>query len=231
MKISARQLLITALLLFVLSASTVAAPAELWAIDPVTGTKVCVIFQNDNQTLVSVSWLGAAVGGLAEGQGQLQFVYRDKASKEIKARADGGMKASKLHGQVSIRWSDGDSYDGNYQDGWRDGGGVYRFASGTVYEGEWKNGICEGKGLMKYANGNIYDGEFKNGVPDGKGTIKWKAGMEYAVYEGDVRNNMPEGQGTYRWPDGRSYQGSFINGAFGACCVTRTAKWNTMTNG
>ena len=58
-------------------------------------------------------------------------------------------------------------------------------------------------------------------MPDGKGTIKWKAGTEYAVYEGDVRNNMPEGQGTYRWPDGRSYQGSFINGAFGGHGVLR----------
>ena len=32
---------------------------------------------------------------------------------------------------------------------------------------------------------------------------------------------MPEGQGTYRWPDGRSYQGSFINGAFGGHGVLR----------
>ena len=197
-------MLITALLLFVLSASTVAAPAELWAIDPVTGTKVCVIFQNDNQTLVSVSWLGAAVGGLAEGQGQLQFVYRDKASKEIKARADGG---------GVYRFASGTVYEGEWKNGICEGKGLMKYANGNIYDGEFKNGVPDGKGTIKWEAGMeyaVYEGDVRNNMPEGQGTYRWPDGRSY---QGSFINGAFGGHGVLRDKNGKvEYDGEWVNG-------------------
>ncbi len=153
--------------LFLIATSTTAlAAVEAWTTDPATGCKIGVVFLADGLTLVSANWSGPTVGGMAEGKGTLQFVYKDKPGTETKVQAEAEMKAGKLDGHANIKWSDGDSFDGNYREGQREGRGVFKFADGRVYEGEFKNGKPDGYGIGKDANGKVaHDGQWKNGEP------------------------------------------------------------------
>ena len=99
-------------LLLIATSTTALAAVEAWTADPATGSKIGVVFLTDGLTLVSANWSGPTVGGMAEGQGKLQFVYKDKPGTETKVQADAEMKAGKLDGHVSINWSDGDSFAG-----------------------------------------------------------------------------------------------------------------------
>jgi hypothetical protein len=180
--------------------------AELWATDPANGTKICVVSKADGVTLVSANWSGPAAGGLAEGQGTLVYVYKDKSGKEIKAQGDVEMKAGKLNGKVSINWSDGASYDGYYRDGWRNGQGIYRWPDGKVYEGEWKNGVREGNGVVKDAAGKvIHEGLWKDDKPAGESAAVGPAGalkadkvlgIPWGAGEDETRRIMKERPGT-----------------------------------
>ena len=153
-------------LLLIATSTTALAAVEAWTADPATGSKIGVVFLTDGLTLVSANWSGPTVGGMAEGQGKLQFVYKDKSGTETKVQADAEMKAGKLDGHVSINWSDGDSFAGNYREGLREGRGVYKLADGRVYDGEWKAGKQDGYGVGKDATGKvIHDGPWKNGEP------------------------------------------------------------------
>ena len=151
---------------FGLKADAAALATEQWITDPANGSKICIMFRGDGITLVSASWSGAVVDGKADGQGKLQFVYKDKAGKETKVQADAEMKAGKLDGKVSIKWSDGDAYDGDYKDGQRNGQGIFKYSSGQSYEGAWMNGMANGYGVGKTSDGKIFhEGEWKDGKP------------------------------------------------------------------
>ena len=47
-----------------------------------------------------------------------------------------------------------------------DGKGVMKFSSGDVYDGDWENGKMNGKGAMLYHDGVFYQGDWKDGKPD-----------------------------------------------------------------
>lgn len=49
-----------------------------------------------------------------------------------------------------------DVYDGEYEDGVRQGSGIYKCIGDGVYYGELKNNEAEGRGRMKYTNGSEY---------------------------------------------------------------------------
>lgn len=203
------------------------------ATDRETGTKICIMLQTDDSALVSAIWSGPSANGMADGQGHLEYVYKEKDGTEIKVQADGEMKAARLHGKVSIRWSNGSSYDGDYLAGIRHGRGIFKNAAdgtsydgdwkndmpngygtanwkeGNSYQGDWKNGYLDGTGIFRFANGDVYQGEFKNGIREGNGTFKWKDGNSY---QGDWKNNKADGKGVYRFANGGVYQGEFKNG-------------------
>ena len=62
-------------------------------------------------------------------------------------------------------YQNGDSYEGDWVNGKRDGKGKMIYANGDAYEGDWVNG----KGKMIYANGDSYEGDWLNDKRDGKG--------------------------------------------------------------
>ena len=176
--------------LFLIATSTTAlAAVEAWTTDPATGSKIGVVFFTDGLTLVSANWTGPTVGGMAEGQGKLQFIYKDKSGTETKVQADAEMKAGKLNGHVSIKWSDGDSFEGNYREGLREGKGIYKYTDGSIYDGEWKTGKQDGRGVYKLADGRVYDGEWKDGKQDGYGVGKDATGK--VIYDGQWKNGEP----------------------------------------
>ena len=194
-------------ILTILGAGSAVLAAEQWATDPATGAKVGIMLADDG-TLVSVSWSGPTAGGLAEGQGKLQFVFKSKDGQETKAQAVAEMKAGKLNGKATVKWSTGDSYDGYCQDGLLNGLGIYRLADGSTYQGEFVNGRYEGRGTFTFSDGQMYDGDWKNGVYEGRGTYKWPSGI---TYEGEFSRGHKEGRGGQKWPDGAAYDGDWKN--------------------
>lgn len=110
-------------------------------------------------------------------------------------------------------------------------GQLWRFSNGDTYQGQWKNGLMDGKGLMIYQNGNRYDGEWKAGQRHGKGKLSYrsgsfykgnwahdeKSGKGYTLYRngqryvGEYRHNKPHGHGV-QVQDGETYRGTFSRG-------------------
>ena len=187
--------------IFLLSGATALA-AEQWAADPANGSKICIVFTGDNVTLVSASWSGPEAGGLADGQGKLQFVYRDKAGKETKVQADAEMKAGKLDGKVSMKWSGGDAFEGTYKNGLRESG-TLRWAGGLSYEGEWKNGQPNGHGLGRNSAGNIYfEGQWQDGKPMTPLKTETVLGIPWGAAEGEGNRIMLERPKTTKYSGG-----------------------------
>ena len=77
--------------------------AESWATDPKTGAQVC--WAADNYNIVAATWSGPKVNNKAEGKGVLTVTTRGKDGGETQGQADAEMKAGKLDGNVSIKWS------------------------------------------------------------------------------------------------------------------------------
>lgn len=189
---------------FILLSGANALAAEQWATDPANGSRIC-IFLGDDLTLVAANWSGPAVGGLAEGQGKLQYVLKDKSGKETKAQADAEMQAGKLSGKASIKWSDGDSYDGYYRDGLRNGQGAFKFADGRTYEGNFTNGVPNGYGVSRDAADKIvHDGEWKDGKPVIAVKTDKVLGIPWGASEEQARSIMKQRPNTTAY--------SFMNG-------------------
>lgn len=113
------------------------------------------------------------------------------------------------NGQGSMKYDNGNSYEGSYRNGSHHGKGVFRWNDGAVYDGDWVDGDKTGKGTMTYADGDSYSGDWVDNELHGKGTYTWASGSKYV---GDWVNSERTGQGTYTWNDGSVYKGAFVNG-------------------
>lgn len=96
------------------------------------------------------------------------------------------------------------------------GKGKMTYANGNTYDGDWNNGQIEGIGTFTWANGKVYKGGQKNGKQHGRFDflILGKGKMIYAdgdSYEGDWIEGNLEGSGSFKCSDGRSYVGGFKN--------------------
>ena len=58
-------------------------------------------------------------------------------------------------------YKNGDTYEGPFVNGKREGKGVYIYQNGDKYEGEFKRGKKDGEGKYTYRNGNVYEGTWK----------------------------------------------------------------------
>ena len=111
-------------------------------------------------------------------------------------------------------------YEGEYDAAGRaEGWGTIRFADGDVYEGEWKADEKEGRGTYRYVSGNVYEGEFKTGEKEGRGTCRYADGD---VYDGEYKAGKKEGRGTYRYADGEAEVGRYRAGKD----VGEAARWS-----
>ena len=109
-----------------------------------------------------------------------------------------------------LRLNDGTYYkglvnsNGNYE-----GKGYILWPNGDSYEGEFKEGYRHGKGTYKYKNGNTYTGDFIYSKRTGKGVYTFKSGERY---EGEFKDNKFNGTGTYYFSNGEYYEGEFKDG-------------------
>ena len=71
-----------------------------------------------------------------------------------------------------------------------------------IYEGEYENGRRNGKGTFYFSSGEKYEGEFRDGKREGKGTFYWD---DTSKWEGTFVDNEMDGDGTFfdgedSWP-------------------------------
>lgn len=100
-------------------------------------------------------------------------------------------------------------YEGESNNGKRDGEGVLSSLEGHRYEGQFKDDKITGKGTYTWPSKNVYHGDFVDGKRHGKGIIKLPNG---ASYEGDFANDKMTGKGISKDVNGNSIEGSFYDG-------------------
>ena len=128
---------------------------------------------------------------------------------------------SDKHVYCTIKFDNGDCYNGFVQNNHLDGNGTMIYANGNTYIGDWKCGIRCGNGVMHKGgkpNGIIisysdsYDGEWENDMPHGRGTKTYgKIGNKYY---GGWKCGMRHGQGILTHVNGNKYVGYWENGKF-----------------
>ena len=144
----------------------------------------------------------------------------------------GQWKNDKFSGWGRESRTNGDVYEGRYENGLLNGKGIFlnnknhkyvgdfmntkRWGKGDLttdkihYEGDFYNNQIHGNGRIKFLREGIeYKGTFKNDKIDGYGVFKWKNGD---IYEGQVRSGRMHGFGKYKYKNGQVYKGVFNNG-------------------
>ncbi len=70
--------------------------------------------------------------------------------------------------------------------GKKKGKGIEFYSNGEKYEGDFDDDVKNGKGVMIYKSGKRFEGFFKNDYFDGKGVIVDKDKVEHVEYENGV---------------------------------------------
>lgn len=109
-------------------------------------------------------------------------------------------------GYGKIEYSTGDSYEGYWKNGKKNGNGLYRFRGGGSFLGQFADDVPNGNGQRIYSSGNFYEGEFLGGKKNGIGKMRFKNGD---IYEGSWNNDDMQGEGTYYWTTGDWFVGKF----------------------
>lgn len=113
---------------------------------------------------------------------------------------------NKPHGKGVYQRLNGDVYKGEFRHGVMHGVGLYKFSNGDVYKGGWSKGVAEGRGELNYQNGNRYVGEWQLGQRHGKGVLFYRSG---SIYKGQWANDQKQGKGLMTYRNGERYIGDY----------------------
>lgn len=117
-----------------------------------------------------------------------------------------------------MRYSNGNIYDGDWQNGNPEGQCTFIRNDGHRYVGGW--GVTESKDMCGSKGQGTYfypDGAFRSGIWDGENLIEGKGVLRYddgSSYDGDICNNLRHGQGVYTLADGTVLSGTFCDDQF-----------------
>ena len=115
-----------------------------------------------------------------------------------------------FHGKGSLRYANGETYEGTFLHDLQDGHGTHRWPSGASYEGEWIAGVRTGVGSYIFPDGAKFVGRFKANVREGaKGEYVWINGE---TYTGSFKADKRDGPGLFLWSSGRSDLCTFAKG-------------------
>jgi hypothetical protein len=205
-----------------LAVSPVPPEKPRWTTDSSNG---CRVWDRAPQRDQTVTWSGPCPGGVAQGQGVLQWFIKDTPTH----RFEGELHEGKMQGRgILIHvWPIAHRYEGEFFDGEKHGRGVTLtlkskiLPDGFRYEGEYQNGWPHGRGILTTADGDlIYDGEQRFGVMHGRGVWKARNGDRY---EGEWWRGFAHGQGTKTDRDGRTHTGIWTKG-----CLREGQNWITV---
>jgi hypothetical protein len=119
-------------------------------------------------------------------------------------------------------------YQGNWDQGVKNGQGKLLMRDGGFYEGEFKDGEMTGVGKLVWPDGASYDGQFFEGEKHGRGHWISATGDQY---DGDWCLNWMNGQGRYTKNDGEVITGGFKNNKPQGQCVVESAQgWKYTGN-
>lgn len=71
----------------------------------------------------------------------------------------GFMKDNVPQGAGVATYSNGDKFEGTYENSKRSGRGKYTFKNGASYDGMYQDGVKSGFGVMKYPDKSSYEGK------------------------------------------------------------------------
>jgi hypothetical protein len=100
-----------------------------------------------------------------------------------------------------------DMYDGEWENGIRNGYGSYIWILGDHYHGYWRCGNLHGFGTYIWNDKRIYTGEWNHHEQSGFGIHQWPDG---SIYEGNWEVGNRHGYGTMNWSNGEKYEGIWI---------------------
>jgi hypothetical protein len=83
-----------------------------------------------------------------------------------------------------------------------------KWADNCYYEGEFENSFISGKGIYYWSDGRIYSGNWHENRMHGFGTFLWPDGKKY---EGNYINDKKHGFGKYYWTPNIYYEGNWVN--------------------
>ena len=111
------------------------------------------------------------------GHGKMTWYETTKGTGDkIKNTYKGDMYSNVIHGRGLLKRSNGDFYDGEFENAVFNGEGVYQWSNSKLkYKGQFRNGFLHGYGVLHNYNG-IYEGEFRRGLMSGKGLINFYNG-------------------------------------------------------
>jgi len=109
---------------------------------------------------------------------------------------------------MKVFFENGDTYEGEFKDGNRDGKGYFISMSGWYYDGVWKDNKKHGYGKLVVKDGSFYEGEWRDDDRNGLG--KYSRANEY-IYQGQWRDGKRDGQGENTYTDGCCYEGEWKN--------------------
>ncbi len=144
----------------------------------------------------------------------------------------GMWKNDKFSGWGRESRSNGDVFEGRYENGLLNGKGIFlnekkckyvgdfintkRWGKGElttdkiIYKGDFYNNYIQGTGRIKFLRDGIeYQGTFNYDQIDGKGIFKWKNGD---MYNGQVKNGKMHGYGEYKYKNGKTIKQYFYSG-------------------
>lgn len=118
----------------------------------------------------------------------------------------GEYQNGKPNGKGVFSWMNGEVYQGQWENGKKKGHGVWKGIEGDSYIGSWVDNKADGYGIHTWVDGDRYEGEWKACLRQGKGTDFFSNGD---VYVGVYADGKPCGKGQYKWFNGDTYIGEF----------------------
>lgn len=129
--------------------------------------------------------------------------FEDKTSKY-----NGEYENGSKQGFGIQTWKDGAVYRGYFYDDKANFIGIFVHSDNDIYKGEFKEDKASGYGIYQHANGAYYEGNWVEDTQDGYGVEVWTDGSEY---RGEYIKGKKSGYGNYIWADGSSYQGEWFD--------------------
>ena len=173
----------------------------------------CYLWNYSLRVDETAAWTGVCVEGLAEGNGEINWVWgsnRDKRSTSI-----GLVQQGKRQGQWFIRYADGDVWEGPYMDGKKHGQWVFHLADGSVMEGPYVHDRQHGRWIFNKIDGGVEEGPYVDGKKRGKWILREADGK---MWEGSYVDDIRHGEWVHqRVKDNGDVdflidKGSYVNG-------------------
>ena len=127
------------------------------------------------------------------GYGKMSWIdIHPRTGAQLKNTYKGDMYANVIQGLGYLKKSNGDSYEGEFDNALFNGEGTYNWSNPRLkYKGQFRNGLIHGYGVLHNAHG-VYEGEFRRGLMQGKGVMTFYNGDKYS---GEFLNSSMTGYG------------------------------------